>query len=154
LVEPHEYEAHRIALGVPRGGADFSYGDTFPHEADMDQLNGIDFDKGCFVGQEVVSRIEHRGTARTRVVPVAYDGTPPQAGAPVTADGSNLGTMGSAAHGRGLASLRLDRTANAMAKDRVIVAGGIALRLVKPAWARFAWPGETGAASEPLIGSD
>jgi folate-binding protein YgfZ len=57
LSEPESYEAHRIALGVPRGGVDFSYGDTFPHEADMDQLAGVDFDKGCYVGQEVVSRV-------------------------------------------------------------------------------------------------
>ena len=58
------YEAHRIALGVPHGGLDFSYGDAFPHEADMDQLHGVDFAKGCFIGQEVVSRMEHRGGAR------------------------------------------------------------------------------------------
>src|SRR5262249_41253660 len=64
LVAPSIYEAHRIALGVPRGGVDFVYGDTFPHESDMDQLHGVDFDKGCFVGQEVVSRIEHRAIAR------------------------------------------------------------------------------------------
>ena len=78
---PTDYEAHRIALGVPRGGMDFIYGDAFPHEADMDQLAGVDFDKGCYVGQEVVSRMEHRGTARTRVVPVAYDEFAPEAGA-------------------------------------------------------------------------
>ena len=60
LVDAEAYEAHRIALGVPRGGIDFIYGDAFPHEADMDQLAGVDFDKGCYVGQEVVSRIEHR----------------------------------------------------------------------------------------------
>ena len=60
LADADAYEAHRIALGVPRGGADFIYGDTFPHEADMDQLAGVDFDKGCYVGQEVVSRVEHR----------------------------------------------------------------------------------------------
>ena len=84
LVEAADYEAHRIALGVPHGGLDFIYGDAFPHEADMDQLAGVDFDKGCFVGQEVVSRMEHRGIARTRVVPVAYDGFAPDAGTPVT----------------------------------------------------------------------
>ena len=83
LVDAAVYEAHRIALGVPRGGLDFIYGDAFPHETDMDQLGGVDFDKGCFVGQEVVSRIEHRGTARTRVVPVSFDGFAPEAGAPV-----------------------------------------------------------------------
>src|SRR3954467_13323856 len=70
LFEAAAYEAHRIALGVPRGGLDFIYGDAFPHETDMDQLAGVDFGKGCYVGQEVVSRMEHRGTARTRIVPV------------------------------------------------------------------------------------
>ena len=70
---------------MPRGGLDFIYGDAFPHETDMDQLGGVDFDKGCFVGQEVVSRMEHRGTARTRIVPVAVDGFAPDAG--VAGDG-------------------------------------------------------------------
>ena len=56
---------------------DFIYGDAFPHEADMDQLAGVDFDKGCYVGQEVVSRIEHRGSARSRVVPVALTSSRP-----------------------------------------------------------------------------
>ena len=87
LVPAAAYEAYRIALGVPRGGLDFIYGDTFPHEADMDQLHGVDFAKGCFVGQEVVSRMEHRGTARTRILPVAFDGFAPDPGAAVTAAG-------------------------------------------------------------------
>ena len=95
LVDAADYEAHRIALGVPRGGSDFIYNDAFPHEADMDQLGGVDFEKGCFVGQEVVSRMEHRGTARTRVVPVAFDGPPPEAGVAVTAGATTLGMMGS-----------------------------------------------------------
>jgi tRNA-modifying protein YgfZ len=114
----------------------------------MDQLGGVDFDKGCFVGQEVVSRIEHRGTARTRVVPVAFDGPPPEAGATVTAGEANLGMMGSGsgAIGRGLAALRLDRVADAMASAAPITAGGITIRPVKPAWARFDWPGEEKAA--------
>jgi tRNA-modifying protein YgfZ len=142
LVEPAAYEAHRIALGVPRGGADFIYGDAFPHEAEMDQLNGVDFAKGCYVGQEVVSRIEHRARARSRIVPVAYEGFAPEDGLPVTAGERTVGTMGSAAEGRGLAMLRLDRVEEALAAGAVLAAGGIALRLVKPDWARFAWPGE------------
>jgi tRNA-modifying protein YgfZ len=146
LVEAAAYEAHRIALGVPRGGLDFSYGDAFPHETDMDQLGGIDFDKGCFVGQEVVSRIEHRGTARTRVVPVAYDGFAPEAGMAVNAGEKALGTFGSAAQGRALAMLRLDRAADALAAGQPLVSGGIEIRLVKPDWAQFAWPGEAKAA--------
>jgi folate-binding protein YgfZ len=143
VVPAAEFEAHRIALGVPRGGLDFSYGDAFPHEADMDQLHGIDFAKGCYVGQEVVSRMEHRGIARTRVVPVAYDGLAPDAGAAVTASEKPVGTFGSSAQGRALALLRLDRAADALAAGHDLVAGDVTLRLVKPDWARFPFPGET-----------
>jgi folate-binding protein YgfZ len=146
LLEPSAYEAHRIALGVPRGGLDFIYGDAFPHETDMDQFGGVDFDKGCFVGQEVVSRIEHRGTARTRVVPVAFDGFAPEAGTPLNVGDKTVGTLGSSAQGRGLAMLRLDRAADALAAAQPLIAGGVEMRLVKPAWAQFAWPGETKAA--------
>jgi len=146
LTDDAAYEAHRIALGVPRGGCDFSYGDAFPHEADMDQLHGVDFDKGCYVGQEVVSRIEHRARARTRVVPIAYDGFAPETGLPVLAGKMPVGTMGSASGGRGLALLRLDRVEEALAGGTMLCAGGIALRLVKPGWAQFHFPGDGSAA--------
>jgi tRNA-modifying protein YgfZ len=146
LVDAAAYEAHRIALGVPRGGLDFMYGDAFPHETDMDQLNGVDFDKGCYVGQEVVSRMEHRGSARNRVVPVAYDGFAPDPGGPVTAGEKQVGTFGSRHDGRAVALLRLDRVADALAAGTPLVAGSATLRLVKPDWATFAWPGETSAA--------
>src|SRR6516162_10401418 len=146
LIDAAQYEAHRIALGVPRGGLDFIYGDAFPHEADMDQFGGVDFDKGCFVGQEVVSRIEHRGSARARVVPVSFDGFAPEAGTPVSVGDKTIGTLGSTAQGRGLAMLRLDRAADALATGQPLVSGGVEIRLVKPAWAQFAWPGEAKAA--------
>ena len=74
LATEAEYHTRRIALGVPEGGRDYAYGDAFPHEAMFDQLNGVDFNKGCFVGQEVVSRMEHRGTARKRIVGVEAEG--------------------------------------------------------------------------------
>jgi hypothetical protein len=146
LCDPAAYEAHRIALGVPRGGLDFMYGDAFPHETDMDQLGGVDFEKGCFVGQEVVSRMEHRGTARNRIVPVSYEGFAPEAGTPMSAGEKAVGTFGSAAHGRGLAMLRLDRVADALAAGHPLIAGGVEMRLAKPSWARFAFPGEAKAA--------
>jgi len=142
LTDAEAYEAHRITLGVPRGGNDFIYGDTFPHEANMDQLGGVDFQKGCYIGQEVVSRVEHRATARSRVVPVAYDDSAPMPGIEVMIGDKQAGMMGSAAHGRGLALLRLDRVADAMAAGTPLVAGGVTLRLVKPDWARFAFPGD------------
>ena len=139
------YEAHRIALGVPRGGLDFIYGDTFSHEADMDQLNGVDFGKGCYIGQEVVSRVEHRASARSRVVPIVYDEFAPSSGLPVMAGDRQIGTLGSTAKGHGLALVRLDRIGDALAAGATIEAGGIAIRAVKPAWAKFDWPGEAKA---------
>jgi len=145
LVAAGDYDAHRIALGVPQGDVDFAYGDAFPHESDMDQLGGVDFAKGCYVGQEVVSRIEHRGSARTRAVPVRYDGAAPQAGTAVIAGGREVGTMGSAALGRGVALVRLDRLAEAMSRGEAVTSGGVPIRPVKPDWARFAFPGETAA---------
>src|SRR5205807_7496087 len=72
---PDDYHAHRISLGVPEGGKDYAFGDTFPHEADLDQLNGVSFSKGCFVGQEVVSRMQNRASVRKRVIPVAAEAT-------------------------------------------------------------------------------
>jgi folate-binding protein YgfZ len=142
LVDAAEYEAHRIALGIPSGGLDFSYGDAFPHETNMDQLGGVDFAKGCYVGQEVVSRMEHRATARTRIVPVSYDGTAPEPGMPIMAGDKNVGTLGSSAAGRGIAMVRLDRVAEALGAGTPLVASGAILRVLKPDWGRFAVPGE------------
>src|SRR5262249_51392804 len=146
LVDTADYEAHRIALGVPRGGLDFMYGDAFPHETDMDQLHGVDFDKGCYVGQEVVSRMEHRGNARSPVGPGAAAGSGPRPAPGVTAPAKPIGPFGSSAGGRALALLRLDRAADALAAGAPLVAGGATLRLVKPDWARFTWPGDAKAA--------
>jgi tRNA-modifying protein YgfZ len=146
LVDASEYEAHRIALGIPQGGVDFRYGDAFPHEADMDQIGGVDFGKGCYVGQEVVSRMEHRGIARTRTVPLRYEGPAPSPGAAVLAGERQVGTMGSAAGGRGLALLRLDRVAEAFSRGETLFAGGIQIQLIKPAWASFAFPDAAKAA--------
>ena len=146
LTDAAAYDAYRIGLGVPRGGIDFAYGDVFPHDVDMDQLGGVDFAKGCYIGQEVVSRMEHRGSARSRIVTVTYDEFAPEAGMPVMAGDKTVGTLGSTAGGRGLAMLRLDRLEDALAAGTPITAGGIPLRVTTPAWARFAFPGEATAA--------
>jgi folate-binding protein YgfZ len=142
LVDADIYDTHRVALGVPRGGMDFAYGDIFPHEANMDQLGGVDFDKGCYVGQEVVSRVEHRGTARSRIVPLAYEDNAPDDGLPVMAGDKQLGMVGSAVGGTALALLRLDRLGDAIAAGTPIEAGGVKVRAKKPAWAKFAFPGD------------
>jgi folate-binding protein YgfZ len=132
LVDAAEYEAHRIALGVPRGGLDFMYGDAFPHETNMDRLAGVDFDKGCYVGQEVVSRMQHRGTARTRSVQVLLDGASPEAGATILAGDKPVGTIGSTSGGKGIALVRIDRVADALDAGQPLTAGGLALKLADP----------------------
>ncbi|WP_439405522.1 YgfZ/GcvT domain-containing protein [Bradyrhizobium sp. DASA03076] len=132
LVDASEYEAHRIALGVPRGGLDFMYSDAFPHETNMDRLAGVDFDKGCYVGQEVVSRMQHRGTARTRSVKVLLEDSAPEVGVSVMAGDKSVGTMGSSAKGKGIALVRIDRVADALDAGQPLTAGGLALRLAEP----------------------
>ncbi|GAU83346.1 folate-binding protein YgfZ [Bosea sp. BIWAKO-01] len=143
--EPDAYHARRIALGIPDGGRDFVFGDTFPHEALLDQLGGVSFKKGCYIGQEVVSRMQHRGTARTRIVPVVFtEGLVPEMGVEATAGSKVLGRIGSCAKGRGLAMLRLDRVADAMAAGERLEGGGVAFTLEKPDFIRFPFPGEPG----------
>ena len=103
------YEAHRLALGVP-GPADFGVEDaSYPIEADFDLLNGIDFRKGCFVGQETTSRMKRRGTIKSRMVPIAFDGPAPEAGSELLAGALRAGLALSGAEGRGMALVRLDR---------------------------------------------
>jgi folate-binding protein YgfZ len=132
LVDSAAYDAHRIAAGVPRGGLDFMYGDAFPHETNMDRLHGVDFDKGCYVGQEVVSRMQHRGTARTRTVRIVLDGPAPEAGTAVLAGDKPVGTMGSSADGAGLALIRTDRAADALDAGTPLTSGGLAIRIAEP----------------------
>ncbi|QOZ67130.1 YgfZ/GcvT domain-containing protein [Bradyrhizobium arachidis] len=132
LVDAADYEAHRIALGVPRGGLDFMYSDAFPHETNMDRLAGVDFDKGCYVGQEVVSRMQHRGTARTRNVKVLLDDLSPEVGVSVMAGDKQVGTMGSSAQGKGIALVRIDRVADALDAGQPLTAGGLPLTLAEP----------------------
>ncbi len=140
-----EYHAHRVALGVPEGGRDYALGDAFPHEALFDQLGGVSFEKGCYVGQEVVSRMEHRSTARKRVVPVVGS-EPLQPGAEVKAGEAVIGTIGSVAGTRGLALLRLDRVGEAQGKGQPVTAGGVPVTVEVPSWARFGIPVRDGTA--------
>jgi tRNA-modifying protein YgfZ len=124
---PADYHAHRIAMGVPEGGQDFAYGEVFPHEALMDQLNGVSFTKGCYVGQEIVSRMEHRGTARKRFVRVTSSAPLPPRGTDVLAGEVAIGLMGSSDGLNGLALLRLDRLAEFAAKGVGLTVGGYPL---------------------------
>ncbi|MEM6847871.1 MAG: folate-binding protein [Pseudomonadota bacterium] len=103
------YDDARITAIVPEG-PDIALGGDFPHDLNMDMTGAVDFRKGCFVGQEVVSRMKHRGTARRRTVRVIADGPLPEPGAEVTAGGRTIGRLGTVVGNRGLTLVRIDRT--------------------------------------------
>lgn len=134
--EEADYTSHRISNGIPQGGYDFEYSDAYPHEVLMDQFGGVDFKKGCYVGQEVVSRMQHRGTTKKRVILVSSDKPLPASGTAITADGKPAGTLGSTAERKGLALLRLDRVAKA---EQVLVEN-IELATELPFWVNFIMP--------------
>ncbi|PCI04425.1 MAG: folate-binding protein YgfZ [Hyphomicrobiales bacterium] len=135
-----DYARHRISLGLPEGGADFQFGDAFPHEALMDQFGGVDFQKGCYVGQEVVSRMQHRGTARKRILKIHSDSNLPESGTDVLAGGKIVGTLGSISGNIGLATLRLDRIVLAKEEGLPLMAGDIIIEAEIQSWAKFDWP--------------
>lgn len=130
----------RIAQGVAESGSDFVAGDAFPHDILYDFNGGVGFKKGCFVGQEVVSRMQHRGTARRRVLTVEGSTILPDAGSTIEADGRAIGTLGTVDGQRGLAILRIDRAKAAMDKGVAIKVGDAELALTIPAWAGFGFP--------------
>lgn len=126
------YRYHRLDLGVPEGN-DFRQDNMFALDADLEELHGVDFNKGCYVGQELTARMKHRGTARKRLLPVATaDGRPlPAPGASVMEDGKSVGEITSTYGARGFALIRLDRWNNEHAP---LSADGIGVNLSKPAW--------------------
>jgi len=136
-----QWLAHRVAHGVPEAGSDFTYGNCFPHDIAMDQLNGIGFKKGCYVGQEVVSRMQHRGTARKRPMMMigAHDlpATSLETPAKILAEGSVIGTVGSVSGSMGLAEIRLDRAVKALSEGKKFDVEGISIQLQKPDWASY-----------------
>ena len=136
IAQESAYHAHRIRLGIAEGGTDFNYGEVFAHEINLDHVHGLDFNKGCYVGQEIVSRMEHRGTARNRIVPITFpEGLAPQ-GSDIIAGSLVLGHVGSVTNaGHGLALLRLDRVQDAQAKGQIITAGGCVCIPAIPDWA-------------------
>lgn len=133
------YASARIVLGVPEQGPDFGFDEAFAHDIGLDLLGGIDFVKGCYIGQEVVSRMKHRGTARRR--PVIVSGIASgAAGTPVVAGSRDAGKLGQVVDGRAVAILRLDRITDLAA---VTVEGApVTLRL--PDWASYTFGGEAG----------
>jgi len=122
------YNAHRLAVGVPDPVADTAIDRTYPIEADFDLLNGIDFAKGCFVGQETTSRMKRRGEIRKRMMPVDFDGPAPAFGAEILNGDLRAGEVLSGGDGVAMALVRLDRIDGALTID------GRAAKMRRPGW--------------------
>lgn len=137
----------RIAHGVAESGSDYALSDAFPHDVLYDQNGGVGLRKGCYVGQEVVSRMHHRGTARRRVLVAEGVADLPEAGTPVLAQGRPAGTLGSVAGSKGLAVVRIDKVKAAMDAGEPVTAGGVALALSIPPGMGFGFP-ETSAGED------
>ena len=122
-------DRHRLSLGVPDPDRDCPSETTYPIEANLDLLNGIDFRKGCFVGQETTSRMKRRGMIKNRMLPIAFDGPPPAFGAEVLAGERRAGEVLTGADGRAMALLRLDRI-----EDVALSVDGRTVRVERPAY--------------------
>lgn len=142
-----DWHTFRIAHGVAESGSDFALSDAFPHDVLLDQLGGVGFKKGCFIGQEVVSRMQHRGTARRRVLLVSAASDLPALGTELRAEGKVIGALGSVSGTHGLAIARIDRVKAALDAGSEISAGEVAVSLEIPAWATFTYP-EAASADE------
>jgi folate-binding protein YgfZ len=123
------YHAWRLGLGVPDPAQDCKPNAAYPIEADFDLLNGIDFKKGCFVGQETTSRMKRRGQVKSRMLPIEFDGPAPAWGAEVLAGELRAGEVLSGRDGRAMALLRLDRI-----EDVELTVDGRPVRVARPDW--------------------
>ena len=129
------YDRLRISLGVPDGSRDLEVEKSILLENGLEELNGVDWDKGCFLGQELTARTKYRALIKKRLLPVAIDGPTPESGTPVMADGKEAGVMRSVTEGLGLALIRLEHLDGAEPPD--LTAGGASLTPRKPDWASF-----------------
>jgi folate-binding protein YgfZ len=146
--DPAAWQTLRIAHGIAESGPDYQLGEAFPHDVLLDETGGVGFKKGCYVGQEVVSRMQHRGTARRRVLIVSADHALPAPGTELTVAGRPVGTLGSSEGTNGLAIARIDRVKAALDAGQPILAGDVAVSLAIPAWAKFSFPREAVGAED------
>ena len=129
-----DYDRHRLALGIPDGSRDLVPEKSILLEAGFEELHGVDWQKGCYIGQELTARTKYRGLIKKRLFPVRIDGAAPETGTLVTLDGKDAGEMRSARDGIGLALLRLD----AVAEKRGLSAEAATLTPWRPDWLEIA----------------
>ena len=132
-----DYDALRVKLGVPDGSRDLEVDRALLLENGFDELAGVDWKKGCYIGQELTARMKYRGLVKKRLVPVAIDGPIPAPGTIVKLGDAEAGEMRSAAGNMGLALLRLEAMEKAAAEGIPLQAGDATLTPHKPAWANF-----------------
>lgn len=142
-----DLEQLRIASGIAVSGPDYALQDAFPHDVLMDKNGALSFRKGCYVGQEVVSRMQHRGTPRRRVVIVAGASTLPESGTAITAEGKSIGTLGTVYGTSALAIVRIDKAGEAMANGVDLLAGEVPVTLTLPEWSGLSFPTSADEAS-------
>ncbi len=134
ILEPGAYTAHRLALGVPQGGADILYDKAFLLESNFDELHGVDHHKGCYIGQETTSRTKRKGSLRKRLLPVDVEGPLPAPGTDILAGDMVVGTVHSGQGARAIALIRLERAQKARQEDLALTAGDATLHIVTPDW--------------------
>lgn len=123
-----QWDLLRIQYAIPESGKDFALNDVFPHDINFDQLGAISYKKGCYVGQEIVSRMHHRGTARRRTLIAEAEQNLPSSGT-IEADGKTIGELGTVIDRQALALARIDRTKAAMDNGIALTVNGIPLTL-------------------------
>src|SRR5438270_5035223 len=127
------YDRLRLSLGIPDGSRDLVLEKSILLEAGFDELNGVDWQKGCYIGQELTARTKYRGLIKKRLMPVEIDGPTPLSGTIVTANGREIGEMRSSRDGLGLALLRIEP----VREGKTLAAGEAILLPVRPAWMRL-----------------
>ncbi len=139
-----DWNRFRISLGMPQGGHDFAFGNAFPHEALMDQFKGVDFKKGCYVGQEVVSRMQHRSSARKRLIQLLATSPLPEKSTEILCEGKTCGEITSTAGTFGMGMVRIDKPVGT-GQDRIALAATTPVTLHIPDWCNFSWQGSIDA---------
>lgn len=130
------YDRHRLARGVPDGTRDLPPEKALPMESGFDELNAIDWQKGCYMGQELTARMKHRALVKKRLLPVAIEGATPAPGTAIMLEGNEAGELHSGRDGRALALLRLDAV-EAAANGAVLLAEGARVTPQKPGWIKL-----------------
>jgi folate-binding protein YgfZ len=124
-------------LGVPEGALELGIDKSPLLELGFEELNGVDFDKGCFVGQELTARMKYRALVRKRLMPVTFEGGTPTPGAPIKAGSRDIGELRSATDRGGFAVLRLDKLKDSVGRGETLSVEDVVVRPIKPEWVNF-----------------